>query len=333
MLESVWGRPRAWLPDEVVTEAARDTDPAFRAWVARRARHLPEDTRRALADDPDELVRASLFENPNAMNRDAVLDPAALFKTLSPMARLAFVRNPSIDLDLVATLFDPTSDLNLSDSDRTHLILASLTNPRLSKARASIRGMEEAKLYVDARYVERDIEKLWANMRAWTGEWAKLKRFAYAALPCPDAGRAAEYASTDDHSDHWELLDGAGPDDRRTLELALADSEYSCRQQAEGIAGPQPKPLEAITEPSLARTSSAFGCALIMALGAALGALSRWMFGAEIPIWAFALAGGVAYVAGSIGSAQTRQDRDVRRMSDAIERLRKKVETTPKVTA
>jgi hypothetical protein len=97
---------RTQIPYAIAQLAATDSSVQVRSWLARKSKLLDysgpifeggTNLEECLRSDSEQVVRASVFENPNvSFARSLFTDWESVFKDATNMERLALVRNPNV---------------------------------------------------------------------------------------------------------------------------------------------------------------------------------------------------------------------------------------------
>jgi len=178
------------LHEEMGELAVKDRNAVVRQWIARQAgllRTAPQakdheryqDQIERLKHDPDEAVRACLFESdamsPLWYDTDGWL---AWFKEATHTQRLAMMRNPDLNERFVEMVFDPDdTKLGIDQKVRAQFVFAILSNKRAVEARE---WEQTGDYWVDqARKEGREhFATLWALAAKWPPDsW--VTKFAY----------------------------------------------------------------------------------------------------------------------------------------------------------
>ncbi len=125
--------------------------------------------------DADELVRCSMYENPT-------LRPSAEhFCKASHIERLAMVRNPNVDTELVSKIYDPEDkNLSLSDADRTELVRAFCTNREIvTETNKDVFDHED---FWDAAFSVMSYGDLWEKALKWLNRNNEIVRLTIRAF-------------------------------------------------------------------------------------------------------------------------------------------------------
>ena len=144
------------LPSEIVRLAVEDPHVEVRQWLARHGKALNlmlaltddsddlkvESFGNRLRNDPDPFVHACLRENPNVFGSIFFKDWKEYFHDATPFERLALVRNPKVNEELIEKIFDPDDkELDIDLVARRGLNFAFLTNTEYLAKRVTEAGL------------------------------------------------------------------------------------------------------------------------------------------------------------------------------------------------
>lgn len=216
LLEDLTGGHK--VPYEVELLAVEDSDVQVRQWIARNGGNLKYTShfRRTeagwvheeieptfyhrLINDPDPLVRASLWENPQVVG---FLYSDEEFASIDRLARLALMRNSELryDCGLIKKIFDPDdNELNLDKAEREDLILAFLTNTAVIKKIEEEADLTDAPKADPWRSSDRKgaiafLDDLWNRTTKWPTDKlpAPVPPLVYTHLPASDDTRTKIY--------------------------------------------------------------------------------------------------------------------------------------------
>lgn len=233
-------------PYEVARLVVEDQHVQVRQWMARHARHL--DYREAIDDnpangfmfpernlvdivrrDPDEFVRACLYENPDVFAHWPQDEWMRLFASGSHLERLAMVRNPNMQgaHNVLEAIFDPDdSRFEMTLDEREQLVNALL----ISRQVLSEKRRKESSVFAqpwDARLFSR----LWRLVNKWPKD-AKIRRNIHLYVGTTIKTKAGIYRQCKQAALRVDILNNIDPDDCDTLELGMKDSDNVCRYLA-----------------------------------------------------------------------------------------------------
>jgi hypothetical protein len=181
-----------------------------------------------LEQDADPLVRAALYENPEAHRYAALND-------LPQIKRLAYMRNPeharcgAIASDQILAVFDPSDKtLEITESQREELALAYLANPAVIAFSQDHSCHENDECGPNKCPTNR--RRLWSLLAAFPSAAVGERGFRF--LGSEDKLKAEVYRHTEDRWLRMELLLGARETDVELLKLGAADKEECCREVA-----------------------------------------------------------------------------------------------------
>ena len=241
------------LPDEIKQLAAEDEHGFVRQFIARFA-YLDEELKTRLRADPDELVRASVWENASVYFYSFERWCGA-FKAASHLERLAMVRNPHVSRELVEKIFDlENQELELEMDKRRELACAFLTNePALNNGQLSYMDWCERVDPHDAvgflNLQEKDrrhFDKLWALASKWPSAPIELgvRYWVYRYVGADDKTKAETYRTCGDNSALRKAIlrntratvdpygGSSSTEDTATIKLGLEDKDHECRRLA-----------------------------------------------------------------------------------------------------
>ncbi len=256
------------IPSEITELAVSDENSQVRQWIARFG-HIHGEQEERLKQDPDEFVRACLWESSILSE---FWDWQKSFECASHLQRLAMVRNPHIDDELIEKVFDlDNQEFGLDMGARQQLASAFLTNERaLDRGQISFSewnrrfGRDDAGGFVHLHTKARNhYERLWALAAKWpsaqfefgvrywvyryVGAGDRTKAETYRACGVPALRRAilsntrphvrysGGLSTADLEADFHIELDASNSE---TIKLGLQDDDAECRRIAMGRAGP-----------------------------------------------------------------------------------------------
>jgi hypothetical protein len=201
-----------------------------RQWIARHS--TLGDLTNSLRIDLDPFVRAACLENPRGHGPRGAL--TALFRKGSHLERLALVRNPNIDLEVIEKIFDPDEqELGIDLKQRGELGRAFLTNEKaLARVArdACIKGHEPFGSYIPyaTPRAEHFLQTIWALASKWPVEsW--IPDWIYQHVPAPDDTKAEIYQRCSEVELRQTILYSCTECDERTLKHGVTDQDESCR--------------------------------------------------------------------------------------------------------
>jgi hypothetical protein len=237
----------AALP-EINRLAVEDENRQVRRWVGRFGffKNLvdvePSPLLMTLRSDSDPFVRACCLESFGWHSYELTM----MFPGASHLERLALLRNPRIDFELIAKIFDPDENAYGIDSkDRKELALAFLTNERALKRVVKNRTVADRDFGAFDNRSERFLGTIWALSLKWPIE-SGIPYYIY-LLPAADEVKADVYQKCIDAELRTTILDGCTDRDKTTLSRGIVDEDDICRSTAYGrISNIDPDSLEQI---------------------------------------------------------------------------------------
>lgn len=207
----------------------KDQDAQVRQWIAKNGERLdyregkeiegqtvyefPErNLEDLLKNDPDPFVQACLRENPTVYDYDRFSEHWKQdFQVASPLERLALVRNPDVNYQLIKAVFDPEdTELGIDHTERKKLILASLTNPSVQEIGSS---------------------ELWELASKWPRD-SEIQPLVFRHAFANEDIRRETYKQTDIPEWRAEILTSCNDNDLETIQLGMQDSDDRCRELA-----------------------------------------------------------------------------------------------------
>jgi hypothetical protein len=252
------------IPSKLVELAVTDEHARVRQWIAHFG-SLYGEHEEQLTRDPDEFVRACLRENPSRNDFWLSKHWQEAFESATHLERLAIVRNPHVDYDLIEKIFDPDNQqFGLNKEARVQLASAFLTNEdALDRGQTSYGdwcrrvGFEDAIRFVHAHQRAREhFDKLWALAAKWPATDVEfgVRYWVYRHVGADDKTKAETYKTCQEPALRRGILRNARPpvdpygsshsEDRSTGEttkLGLQDDDYECRRLALDCAGHWPE--------------------------------------------------------------------------------------------
>jgi hypothetical protein len=254
------------IPADLVALAVKDENVQVRQWIARLG-DLYREHEEELAKDPDELVRASLGENPSRIRLHLWMakDWHEAFSNAIHLERLAMVRNPHVNEELIEKIFDPENEeLGLDMDKRQELACAFLTNePALNCEQMSYHDWcervtpDDAAGFLDLQQRDRKhFDKLWALASRWPAADIELgvRYWIYRYVGADDKTKAETYRSCKEPALRRAILRNTrppvdpygssrpeNPSASETTKLGLDDDDPECRRLALKRQGPPPE--------------------------------------------------------------------------------------------
>jgi hypothetical protein len=250
LLRELYEERDAQPPFEVIAAAACDPFLSVRRWLARNGRSLDHGRsghsvgsgeNRNLIDvlkaDSDDLVRASLRENPDIFGFIALTDKVMeWFRESSRMERLALVRNPNLNEDFVALLFDSTdTTLAVTLRERAELCLAVLTNGAFFDRAITDSGLTGSYPWDGWTWytAERFLKRVWEHAATWPeGDDLSVQYAIYTKVPTEDETKAAVYSRSQARILREAILYSPGGYGEELFAVARHDVDESCREVA-----------------------------------------------------------------------------------------------------
>jgi len=232
---------------DIIRMAVEDPHAQVRQWIARYG-SLSDDAKEKLRSDSDPFVKACCLENPSWHRQLLTM----MFPNVSHLERLALVRNPRIDIELIEKIFDPKEqDLGIDLRERGELARAFLTN-RNALARivrdACIKASEPARDYLPyaTPRAEQFLHKIWTLASKWPQDsW--IPDWIYEHVPAPDNTKAEIYQKCSEADLRQTILRSCTDSDEKTLKNGVNDQDEWCRATAcEKIPCLEPELLEVI---------------------------------------------------------------------------------------
>lgn len=211
-------------PFEIVRLAREDPQVEVRQWIARHGKSLPEawanspaeryQRRTAghgeslpetgLGNDPDPFVRACLRENPHVFGSIFFEDWKEYFHEATPLERLALVRNPNVNEELIEKIFDSDDkELDIDLAARMKLVCAFLTNTEFLTKQAIEAGLTgdpltptDSDIWTSgwsSHSAGKFLSTLWEYASKWPQEARYWLLYVYQYVPCPDETKAKIY--------------------------------------------------------------------------------------------------------------------------------------------
>lgn len=252
-------------PYVIALLAVEDEHVEVRQWMARHGKHLDKTLVDCLKNDADAFVRACLRENRDAFQGVFSSAWEQFFQEAAHLERLGLVRNPNVDMDLIAKIFDPGDKQLVMDLEkRAEIALAFLTNKEALDRIAEdagfgkLSGMERLLRNPAAGLAELSansfLRKLWELAPTWPKE-SGIPYAVYRYVPTNDETKAKIYKTVNEPAWRYAILENCGPDDLETLKLGMQDSDdnplYDCRHLAYSkIPSLDPQTLDAILQGS-----------------------------------------------------------------------------------
>jgi hypothetical protein len=238
------------IPSELKTMAIKDEHVQVRQWIARLG-YLDNEQKEQLRRDPDEFVRACLWENPSTNSWWISKNWQQAFESASHLGRLAIMRNPHVDSDLVEKIFDlDNQEFGLDIEVRSQLASAYLTNERaLDHGQMSYSDWcrrvtsVEASGYLDLQSdYRKHFNRLWELASKWPGAYYEggVRYWVYQYVGADDATKAATYKSCEAPELRRAILRNSRPPvdahesaTSEVTKLGLQDADLECRHLAQ----------------------------------------------------------------------------------------------------
>lgn len=192
-----------------------------------------------LKRDPDPFVRACLRENPTVFGIGE--DWIECFREATHLERLALVRNPEVDDELMRKVFDcEDRELGISLEERGALVRAFLTNQQaLSRSKSidvrhafdQVMGAETLGA-LDWVMTSGHFSQLWTLISKWPERTGNLQYAVYRYVNAPDDTKAEVYRVCAEPVWRQAILENCDPDDLQTIELGMKDPDDGCRELA-----------------------------------------------------------------------------------------------------
>jgi hypothetical protein len=244
------------IPYELALQAVEDQSVEIREWIARFSRHLdysdhqwvddqevvehPErNLEQRLLGDADPFVRACLRENPAVFGHsvgDSLVEDKwkKIFRDSTHLERLALVRNPVVDTELIETIFDhEEQELGLTFEERKQLVAAFLTNENaVSRSYDTSREYRGEYIFADADH----FSKLWRLISKWEIQKTdNVSGAVYRMLGAPDTTKAEIYKICNPEDFRRYILENCTTADVETLRLGAQDTDQYRREYAEKL--------------------------------------------------------------------------------------------------
>ncbi len=186
------------IPASLARIILQDKNPEPRRTLARHSPSLTlEDNEgevnliEIMLKDADELTKCSLYENPNFSPR------MEYFAKATPIERLAMVRNPRVDMELISKIYDPEDkEISLSDADRTELVRAFCSNREIvTETNKDIFDHED---FMDAAFNVMSYGDLWEKALKWLDRNNEIVRLTIKTFGTRDSKAVTAYESLKD---------------------------------------------------------------------------------------------------------------------------------------
>lgn len=226
--------------DVIALLAVDDPNVEVRQWIARHGKYLEENLKNGLKNDQDPFVRACLRENSGVFGLSRGEED---FREASHLERLALVRNPKVETDLIEKIFHPENkEIGINLTERRELVHAFLTNDKTLAqiiADADIREYEAppeiAALICRspfgpeiAFHAGQFLRKIWKFASKWPAE-SGVPYLVYKHVPVSDDTKAEIYLGCDDINLRWAILNSCTRGYVETLKLGVKDKDETCR--------------------------------------------------------------------------------------------------------
>jgi hypothetical protein len=272
--------PNGNLHEKVRQLAVEDRNAVVRQWFAREVDDLYRDQIERLKNDPDELVRACLFEGP-ALAPTSVLNPEtawlAWFKEATHIQRLAMMRNRELPHKFIETVFDPEdTKLGIDMKVRAQFVFAILSNKR------AVEATEWVQIWDDPYGIDqgrKEDKRHFATLWALAGKWppdSGVPYHVYSNVSVDGETKVRAYSQCEDKFLRMAILENDVPelDERgrwahgpsKVLKSGQKDGDEGCRELA---FSKSPKRLE----PTPVMNALAYGWAAALSICEMLVAL------------------------------------------------------------
>ena len=255
------------IPADLLALAVKDDHSYVRQWVARFG-YLYGEYEAQLANDPDEFIRSCLKENPSRNHVWLSKDWQEAFQNASHWDRLAIVRHPHVDDELIEKIFDPDNqEFGLDMDSRRQLASAFLSNEialncgQISYGDWCSRvGTDDASGFIDVHQSARKhYDNLWALASKWPAADIELgvRYWIYRYVGADDKTKSKTYKECEEPALRRAILRNKRPpvdpygsslhENPATSELtklALKDPDAECRQLALDRAGSESQPTK-----------------------------------------------------------------------------------------
>jgi hypothetical protein len=221
------------LPEVIVQLASTDNDPRVRHKLAVHKGELSREIIERLRRDPELAIRAAVCESRSFLPRlfDDMQGQIEILNSLTPIERLALMRNPGIREGLAEKIFDhEDSELGLSERERCQLITNYLANTgafrpeRLDTDFYLKAGITASDAYAIVSDNKKHYEHLWRIARKW--DWWALRGDVYATAPVSDNLKAETYKQEQNEWARLCLVRACTATDIKTLKAATEDKDY-----------------------------------------------------------------------------------------------------------
>ena len=235
-------------PFEIARMAMIDSSAQVRHWIAKCGRHFDyrvnripendndrENSERNLAElfekENDPFIKACLRENPHffdALTR--IPDWKEFFSKLTHLERLAAVRNPNLDKEIIEAILDPDDrHLTLSTAQREELGRAIFTNSKfIADTNMETEDFRDGYIW----YLnDKHRSTLWKLAAKWPPDSA-IPWLIYRFIGAEDETRAQAFRSCNVSSHRVAMLEGCDRTRGEAIELGLVDSDADCRRIA-----------------------------------------------------------------------------------------------------
>lgn len=227
------------LPDVIVELAINDNDPRVRQTLAlSNVWYLSDDTVKRLREDPEPAVRAAVCENRGFLSSAVVRrEYVKLFESLNHAERLALMRNPMLDGELVEKILNrEDTELQLTDIERAQFVFSYLANEDAFDARhldtdSYVKsGIPNYDAYDMVRKNTAHFERIWKLAAQW--DWWDLKSAVYATIPVSDDLRLEAYKQNENEWVRRSIVRACSATDVKTLKAATEDKEEAIARLA-----------------------------------------------------------------------------------------------------
>jgi hypothetical protein len=234
------------LPFEIARMAASDENALVRQWIVRHGT-LSDLRRRGdawvdlfrplveqLIRDPDEFVRACLYENQTVFSSNGAENA---FICATHVERLALMRNPRVAKaeKLIREIFDPDNKeleegLKIGFEQRKELALAFVSNPEAQKDSRS--DLDNEPYFRVDGYAYFSTRERWATIWKLAAKWPSesgVPHAVYRSLVTEDEVKAEVYQQSSERGPRISILESCRGDQQTTIKLGISDSDGVCR--------------------------------------------------------------------------------------------------------
>ncbi len=240
-------------PYEIALMAVEDPDVEVRQWIARNGEWLDYRKENYIGDDlvykfpernledrlkadPDPFVRACLRENPNVFRAIPFSYKwKEYFSEVTPLERLALVRNPNVADELIQHIFNhEDTELGIDIHQRAELVLAFLTNKeQIKRSYPSPYDLDLLDPW-DTTFLDyyTHFRKLWELISKWPRVTSNPQWAVYRYLGATDKTKSKIYQTCDVPVWREQILRNCTRKDTHTIQVGMEDSHEGCRELA-----------------------------------------------------------------------------------------------------